>query len=341
MDSNKDTVTTVPVCESHNHEWVSAFKIVPKNPPYDNYPDYELGYTYGHHGLVEVCHSGFHASPSFKQCVGYIKPTKECRFLGVEVFSPVWGEYMDICVTSKIKICQEWSYEEVLEMKLSYISNGDEYHTKGFGFHRDDKDENGYTLPAVIMADGSKKWIKNGKLHRDDKDENGNTLPAWIMIGGSKRWYKNGELHREEKDENGYTLPAWIDADGSKGWYKNDKLYREEKDENGYTLPAWIKADGSRYWFKNGELHQEDKDENGYTLPAVIGADGSKRWYNGGQRHREDKDENGNTLPAWIDADGSKRWFVNGTKHFPTDRADTITTADKPRPSGQWTKIKS
>ena len=46
--------------------------------------------------------------------------------------------------------------------------------------------------PAIIYANGSKYWCKNGKPHRDgDK-------PAVIWAnGGSKYWYKNGKLYRD------------------------------------------------------------------------------------------------------------------------------------------------
>ena len=44
--------------------------------------------------------------------------------------------------------------------------------------------------PAVIYADGSKKWFLDGKLHRI----NG---PAVEFSDGRELWYINGKRHRE------------------------------------------------------------------------------------------------------------------------------------------------
>ena len=65
-------------------------------------------------------------------------------------------------------------------------------------------------MPAIIHADGTEEWYKNGKRHRDgDK-------PAIEDANGTKCWYKNGELHRDDK-------PAIEDANGVRSWYKNGK----------------------------------------------------------------------------------------------------------------------
>ena len=233
--------------------WVEAFKIVPEKPPRKDYPDYAVGFTYVHVGTdIELCQRGFHASPTFKHCAMYVKPGLNCRFLRVKMCSPKWDDSYTKCVSNKIEICQEYTYEEVLGMKCVFIKNGFEYHTKGFNFHCQDKAENGHTLPAYIGADGTKIWYTDDKIDRPNKDENGYTFPAYIGLDGSKRWYTNDKLGRQEKDENGYALPAWIGSDGSKSWYTYGRQDRQEKDENGHTLPAYIGADGSKRWFKNG-----------------------------------------------------------------------------------------
>ena len=45
--------------------------------------------------------------------------------------------------------------------------------------------------PAVIMANGTLKWFKNGKCHRTDG-------PAIVFPDGSEEWYINGQLHRDD-----------------------------------------------------------------------------------------------------------------------------------------------
>jgi len=79
------------------------------------------------------------------------------------------------------------------------FGNGDQYWYKNGKYHRDDLDEKGRVLPAVIC--------KNGLRHRD---ENGKTLPAIIYSDGNRHWYKNGKRRRDDRDENGKLLPASI-----------------------------------------------------------------------------------------------------------------------------------
>jgi len=60
-----------------------------------------------------------------------------------------------------------------------------------------------------VNADGTKRWLLNGKCHREDG-------PAYERADGSKEWLLNGEYHREDG-------PAIEWANGSKYWYRNGK----------------------------------------------------------------------------------------------------------------------
>jgi hypothetical protein len=91
--------------------------------------------------------------------------------------------------------------------------------------HRDDD------LPAVIRANGSKSWCRNGKRHRD----NG---PAIIEENGTQEWYRDGKRHRD----NG---PAIITPDGRQWWLRNGKLHRDDG-------PAVIGENGMQAWFRDG-----------------------------------------------------------------------------------------
>jgi len=91
--------------------------------------------------------------------------------------------------------------------------------------HREDK-ENGYTLPSIILEDGSCSWFKNGKCHREDRLQSlegsfwedhdgvqiGRVLPAIIdgSIFNGQEWWNNGIRYRNDKDENGKLLPLRI-----------------------------------------------------------------------------------------------------------------------------------
>ena len=95
--------------------------------------------------------------------------------------------------------------------------------------------------PAVIRADGTKFWFKEGKKHRLDG-------PAVTHSGGAKYWFLEGKLHRESG-------PAVIYADGSKEWYKEDKRHRLDG-------PAVIYPDGSKAWYIEGKRVTEEEFNN-------------------------------------------------------------------------------
>jgi len=220
-------------------------------------------------------------------------------------------------------------------------------------YHREERDENGFTLPAVIyrnddgmineLAYQSEKFNSLKSINNDLKQilsiaysvlENGHTLPASIHSYGSWReWYKNGKLHRDDKDNNNLILPAHISTNLSykKEWYINGEMKRTERDEDGYLLPTTEAGDGDKYWQnKNRKYHRDEKDKNGHTLPAVISKMSSgdyipkyigfnKFWYNNNKIHRDDKELSPNgtivTLPAIIWNDGGQEWWYKGKRH--------------------------
>lgn len=62
-------------------------------------------------------------------------------------------------------------------------------------------------LPAIIEANGSQAWFKNGFRHRD------NDKPAMIRINGVKEWYKDGARHRAGNQ------PAVVYPNGEKEYW--------------------------------------------------------------------------------------------------------------------------
>ncbi len=52
--------------------------------------------------------------------------------------------------------------------------------------------------PAVIWADGSKHWYKDGLRHRKDGLRHRKDGPAIEWASGAKSWWVNGDLHRED-----------------------------------------------------------------------------------------------------------------------------------------------
>lgn len=73
------------------------------------------------------------------------------------------------------------------EMKRDFTKEETTYSTRWLFrglFHREND------LPAILLANGTKMWYKNGKIHRK-----GNY--AIEHLSGSKEWWLNGEPYRE------------------------------------------------------------------------------------------------------------------------------------------------
>ena len=159
----------------------------------------------------------------------------------------------DICTERRI-------IYDLKEFTHSSFKNDDEptgIREDGTKFWKNSKDQyhRDNDKPAVIYANGHKKWLVDGKLHRN------NDKPAIVWADGSKEWWVDGQLHRENDQ------PATIWADGTKQWWVDGKCHRNN------DQPAIIRADGSKEWWADDKRHREgDK-------PAIIRADGSKEWW--------------------------------------------------------------
>jgi hypothetical protein len=137
----------------------------------------------------------------------------------------------------------------------------------------------------MVWKDGAQHWFKEGKVHRDTRDADGHTLPAMITDDGDKFWYIDGEQHRTDHDAEGYTLPAAVYVDGTIMWYKHDVIHRDECDiSTGMVLPATSYKCGTMEWYKNGRLHRTDRDSLGHYLPAVVVPSGRNMVYVDGKR---------------------------------------------------------
>ena len=92
-----------------------------------------------------------------------------------------------------------------------------------------------YDREAVITANGTQIWYREGKLHKDGD------LPAKIFADGTQMWYKKGKFHRE-RDQ-----PAIIYADGYQEWWQEGKIHRDG------DQPAIIRQDGIQEWWREGK----------------------------------------------------------------------------------------
>lgn len=131
--------------------------------------------------------------------------------------------------------------------------NGVRVHTKKGVIHNDSH------APAVIGADGSVFWYRNGLQHKDSG-------PAAFLVDGTMQYKSNGNIHRIDG-------PAAINSDGSLFWLQNDKLHRLDG-------PAIEFANGAKEWYQNGKLHRGDG-------PAVIDHNGREYYYLDGKHYSE------------------------------------------------------
>lgn len=72
--------------------------------------------------------------------------------------------------------------------------------------------------PAVVYADGTKWWYREGLIHRD----NG---PAVVHPNGAQEWWLNNQRQRTEYPDSEGIHP---DLRGVKQFYENGVLVREE-----------------------------------------------------------------------------------------------------------------
>jgi len=67
---------------------------------------------------------------------------------------------------------------------------GDIIHYKGLFIHRDERDENNRTLPAVVYKNGTKEWWLDGLICRRDMDSEGRWMPVRVDESGRPEWWK-------------------------------------------------------------------------------------------------------------------------------------------------------
>jgi hypothetical protein len=77
---------------------------------------YEIGKTYGFNGEIKLCNAGFHFCENIADCFSYY-PRRDVRLARVEALGKVIKSDRDSkCVTDKIKIIEEISLDEAINM---------------------------------------------------------------------------------------------------------------------------------------------------------------------------------------------------------------------------------
>lgn len=100
----------------------------------------------------------------------------------------------------------EDSLVELLILRKSVAHDGTiRYYNKDNQLHR-------IHGPAVIKANGSKIWCRNGVRHREDG-------PAVEWVNGMQEWYQDGTIHR-------ISAPAVIHVDGYTEWWEHGQVIK-------------------------------------------------------------------------------------------------------------------
>lgn len=99
--------------------------------------------------------------------------------------------------------------------------------------------------PAIIYADGTKRWYYHGYLHRTDG-------PAEIVrpsdiSAGYRTWWVNGKLHRTDG-------PAILYNNGRIMWYESGQRHREDG-------PAIIDRNHQKYYIRGVYYTKEAFEE--------------------------------------------------------------------------------
>lgn len=172
-------------------------------------------------------------------------------------------------------------------VKITYDNGDIEYKLNG-KLHREENDEDGYQLPAVITHSGTLEFWKNGLLHNSYG-------AAIIKKNGYRAYYNNGVL------DNKY---------GPAIFYNNVPSYESEIASHSDGL--FIERDYLNYYpeyehYEDGILHREQDPET-----CGIGPTKSNRYadyyYWHGKLHREDG-------PAVIYNNGGYEYHYNGVLH--------------------------
>ena len=77
--------------------------------------------------------------------------------------------------------------------------------------------------PAVVYANGTKWWYREGKIHRDG-------APAVIFPNGVEEWWQNGRRHRDGGPAVIFPSSAAVNPEGRgvRQWWSGGKLIRED-----------------------------------------------------------------------------------------------------------------
>lgn len=95
---------------------------------------------------------------------------------------------------------------------------------EGHEFHQQDGLLHSHAdRPAVVYADGTQWWYREGQVHRD----NG---PAVVHANGVEEWWQENKRHRTDGPAVTYptTLVITPALRGVKQWWLDGKLQREE-----------------------------------------------------------------------------------------------------------------
>jgi len=130
----------------------------------------------------------YNAFPKLDDCMKLGSTSRNCQY--AVVWLKVERIYGNMRLGGSMYVEKLMNYAEM--MKFTYVMNvaGDIIHYKGLFIHRDERDENNRTLPAVVYKNGTKEWWLDGLICRRDMDSEGRWMPVRVDESGRPEWWK-------------------------------------------------------------------------------------------------------------------------------------------------------
>ena len=117
--------------------------------------------------------------------------------------------------------------------------------------------------PAVIKANGTREWAKDGMLH------SWHGQPSQIFANGTKRWHHEGRLtsqYRLNADGKGRLLTQYHTNGHRASEYSEDQGIRLDYSfENGLLISKTINSAGVKFCIFEGRLMQISSTTSDYT----------------------------------------------------------------------------
>ncbi len=171
---------------------MKGYKIFNPNWTTANSFHWKVGETYEHEGKLEICESGFHFCKNPADCFRYYSFNPKNKVAEVEALGKI-EEDTSKCVTNKIRIVREISWEEVLAL-VNIGQRNDGHHNSGDDntghFNTGDFNGGSYNSGSYNLGYGNVGDKNRGNYNTGDKNR-GNYNSGSYNTGNHNVGYDN------------------------------------------------------------------------------------------------------------------------------------------------------